>query len=281
MVVVLFPGDGGKRGFPVSRREAPERYPGRLWAGGIPCPPCSVAVGQATGCQLGRLSQRPGTRGSAYAMKPSADRLSPGEGSIRRGALLAYVEVFTVCGYKRTEVADLVAAYPTIDDLAFCSYFADKETCFLRAYDLLVAEAIDRIAIPTSAHGPWPARLAAGLHRLLELIDANPAAARLVLVESQFAGEAALRRYMATLKNLAAFMCGGRRCVATTEHPPPILDSVLPAGVASALRLQLLRGEPAASLYAELLALLLQPYLGETETASALAVPLGQRERRG
>jgi AcrR family transcriptional regulator len=182
----------------------------------------------------------------------------------------AAVEVFAERGYLGTSVNDLGQAM-ALDAAAFRGRFTDKQGCFLAAYDSVIVVANAGLSDAFVAEAPWAARLADVLRHLLELIDANTAAARLVLIESQFAGEAALRRYMATLKNVAVFMRGGRRYATAVEHPPPILDSVLPAGVALDLRHRLLRGEQVAPFYRELLALLLLPYLGEAASAACLA----------
>jgi AcrR family transcriptional regulator len=186
-----------------------------------------------------------------------------------RPLLTAVVVAFAERGYAATSEEDLCEAM-ALDPADFRRRFADAEGCFLAAYDSLTAAAHVSLAAALPAEGPWATRLAAGFHHLLELLDANPAAARLVLIESQFAGEAALKRHAATLERLAHFMREGRESSSAAEQLPPIADAVLPGGVAFSLRCQLLRGECALDLYPELLRFLLLPYLGETETKARL-----------
>jgi AcrR family transcriptional regulator len=194
-----------------------------------------------------------------------------------RPILTAAVEVFAERGYEGATVDHLLAA-TALDYAAFERRFTDKQGCFLAAYDRIVAVAHTSVAGGLSEEASWAARLAAGLWAVLELADANPAAARLVLVESQLAGQLALERFAATLEAIASFMGEGRQCPTAPAQLPPIIHSVLPAGVAFSLRLQILGGGSARDLYAELLRFLLLPYLGEAETTARLALsPPGPR----
>lgn len=188
-----------------------------------------------------------------------------------RPLLSAAVALFAERGYAASSEEDLCEAL-ALDPVAFRRRFASKQGSFLLAYDRVLAVAHATLAGVLPNDASWAARLATGLHCLFELLDANPAAARLVLVQSQLAGQSGIDRYTATLESLAPFMREGRECSTAPEHLPPIIDSVLPAGVAFSLRLQLLRGEPARDLYPEMLRFLLLPYLGETETAAHLAL---------
>jgi AcrR family transcriptional regulator len=191
-----------------------------------------------------------------------------------RPLLTAAITAFAERGYADTSERHLCEAM-SLDPAAFQRRFIDKEGCFLVAYDSVTGVAHASLAAALPAEVPWARRLATGLHRLFELLDANPAAARLVLIESQFAGETALVRYAATLTALAQFMREGREGASALAQLPPLIDSVLPGGVAFSLRCQLLRSAPVRDLYPEMLRLLLLPYLGEPATANALAAAQG------
>lgn len=104
--------------------------------------------------------------------------------SPKRLPLSAAAAVFAERGYTGASVDQLSAAM-TLDPATFRPRFKTKEGCFLRVYDRILAVAREHLAASLRAEQPWPARLAAALHCLLELVDANPAAARLVRVESQ------------------------------------------------------------------------------------------------
>jgi AcrR family transcriptional regulator len=170
----------------------------------------------------------------------------------RARILAAATELFAVQGYAASTEEKLLTACE-LSPADFRAHFADPEECFLAAYDHATASARRRLLASIPHRAPWPERLAAGFRTLLELIDANAAPARLVLVESQFAGAAAFGRYMATVGSLAPFMHEGRELspYKDKETLPSIVDSVLPGGGAFSLRCQLFRAAPVRALYPE------------------------------
>jgi AcrR family transcriptional regulator len=187
----------------------------------------------------------------------------------RRPLLAAAIEVFAERGYAGTSVDHLSAAMK-LDPAAFRQRFTTREGCFLAAYDRIVAAAQARLVASLHGEAPWAARVATGLHWLLELMTPTqppPASS------SSSPNSPAKRRFSATRRRSSVcppFMREGRRCPTAPEHLPPILDSVLPTGVVFGLRCQLVRGEPVRDLSTELLRFLLLPYLGEAETAACL-----------
>jgi AcrR family transcriptional regulator len=182
--------------------------------------------------------------------------------------LTAVTETFVARGYAATTVAHLQTE---IDPLAFDLLFEDTEDCFLQVYDQLIDQATGLISAALSAQDAWPQRLADGLAAVLELIEANPTAARFLLLVSQTATPEVTAHHMATITSLARFMLEGRAL--SDDAIPPILDSALPGGVAYILgsHLSTRPSEPIADLYPELLRILLLPYLGDTATTAFLA----------
>jgi AcrR family transcriptional regulator len=75
----------------------------------------------------------------------------------------------------------------------FYEHFADKEECFVAVYrdarTRLSGSSTRALARP----GRWPARTVAGIAALMEALAADPAAARIVLIEVLSAGERARR----------------------------------------------------------------------------------------
>lgn len=184
---------------------------------------------------------------------PARDRLR---------VLAVATEVFVGEGYRATTVDQLrLRIYPRLFDWLF----TDKEDCFLQVFDHHIARARQAVSASAPNGDAWPRRLAAGLWALLELIDAEPAAARLVLVESQLATPAAARRYYETVSSISPFMGEGR--LLADGSPPPMADSALPGGLASTLETHLSRGgeAPVSDLHGELLRVLLFQYRANPE----------------
>ena len=179
--------------------------------------------------------------------------------------------MFAERGYTGTSVESLIDR-AGVDRTTFEAHFNDTEDCFLQAYDRIVAEAAARIVGSLPVAAPWPQRLAAGLSTLFELIDDDRDAARLVLVEAQRAFPTALSCHVPLIDRIARFM-GEARTLPGIDPPPPLSDTVLPNGIAFMLgsRLRERPRDPVAELLPEALRLLLLPYLGEPETADAIA----------
>jgi AcrR family transcriptional regulator len=198
-------------------------------------------------------------RASALADLPPQDRLC---------IATAAVDVFVAHGYAGTTAAHLQTQ---IDPALFDALFADTEDCFLQVYDHLVDQATAHLAAAVSAENDtWPQRLADGLTAVFELIEANPSTARFLLVESQLATPDITARHYATIQACGRFMGEGRDL--TSPPPLPLLDTVLPGGVASILAEHLSShpDRPLTDLYADLLQILLLPYLGKTQTTAFL-----------
>jgi AcrR family transcriptional regulator len=112
-------------------------------------------------------------------------------------------------GYAATTIADLTSE-AGISRTTFYELFEDKEACFLAAYDNSVDGMARRIAAAYEAEERWPDRVRAGLETLLEALAADPARARLALVDISSAGPAAQRRYRAAVQRLTPFLDEGR-----------------------------------------------------------------------
>jgi AcrR family transcriptional regulator len=187
---------------------------------------------------------------------------------ILRAATVAFAER----GYVTSSVEQLLDCLQ-LDLPTFESHFNDTEDCFLQAYDRIVAEAAARTVASLPSEAAWPKRLAVGLSTLLELVDADRPAARLVLVEAQDAFPTALARHTPMLDRLALFMRQGRDLSSADSQIPGLIDSALPAGVASMLtaRLRERPRDPVADLFPDALRYLLLPYLGDPETTDFIA----------
>lgn len=129
--------------------------------------------------------------------------------SQRERLLDAAFHVVAEKGYAATTVADLTRE-AGISRTTFYEMFADKEACFLAAYDSAVDILVRRVETAFEAQDSWPERVQAGLEVLLESLAAEPKVARLALVDVGAAGPAAQRRYRAALQRMTPFFDEGR-----------------------------------------------------------------------
>jgi len=123
----------------------------------------------------------------------------------QRGRMLtAMVEAVAEKSYAHVAVADVIAR-AGVSRKTFYEQFADKEDCFLAAYDAGVDALV--AAIDRAVAGLEPNRLAAietGVHVYLETLAANPAFAYTFHIEVLGAGQKALARRAAVHERFAA-----------------------------------------------------------------------------
>jgi AcrR family transcriptional regulator len=106
----------------------------------------------------------------------------------------AVVAVTTTKGYGETTVADLLEM-AGVSRTTFYRYFATKEECFLATLDAILDAAVGVTASRIRrVEGSSEERAQRGLGTFVDLIVAQPAAARLCLVEAYAAGPAAIER---------------------------------------------------------------------------------------
>jgi AcrR family transcriptional regulator len=144
-------------------------------------------------------------------------RLPPGPGRPREEVLAnqrerlfgAMVASVSARGYRATTVADL-AEMAGVSSRTFYDLFADKEACFLATLQAIIQAAIaytaqqageqvegnepERVGLPGDdvEDGDWEELAGRGMRAFAEMIVAQPAAARLALVEAYTAGPRAL-----------------------------------------------------------------------------------------
>jgi AcrR family transcriptional regulator len=181
----------------------------------------------------------------------------------RQRLLAATTELVAEHGYRGVSIDQILKA-ARVGYVAYYELYANKEECFLAAFDEVVAETREEILAAVAAEDAWPAQLCAALRTLLARIAAEPSRARLVLGEIHAAGPAALGRYEGLLEDTATALRAGRRLRKDPERPAPSLEEANVGGVAWLLHQRLVGGglEEVEDLFGELATLLLEPYVG-------------------
>ena len=151
--------------------------------------------------------------------------------SQRGRMLLAMAAAVAEKGYARTVVADVIRR-ARVSRRTFYEHFANKEECFLAAYDEVVSWLLEAIAgAAADAGGDLVAAANAGSRAYVELLADHPDFARTFLVEVQGAGPAALarraevhRRFAGLLAEMYARASGG-----LPEPPAHVFTAVVGA----------------------------------------------------
>jgi AcrR family transcriptional regulator len=230
--------------------------------------------------------EKAGTRRAARPAAAGVSREEPGAGveglprehvsGIQRMRILtAMAEVASERGAGSVTVAHVVAR-AGVSRRAFYDLFADREECFLAAFD----EAIGRVsALVSEAYGrpgSWRERLRAGLWAALVWLDEEPATARLCVVEALAAGPRVLERRAVLLRVLLAAVDEGRGDVPRrATQPPPLTAEGVVGAVLSVIHTRLLetKAPPLTGLLGELMSVIVLPYLGQTAAQKELHKP--------
>lgn len=193
--------------------------------------------------------------------------------SQRRRLLEATIRVVAEKGYGATTVSDLTRE-AGISRTTFYELFDDKQACFLAAYDAVVDTLLREVSAAYEAtEGPWPERARAGLATMLVALAAEPALARLALVDIGAAGPAAQRRYRAAVQRLTPLFDEGRDFAPGGRGLPGNTSRMAIGGVAGLIADELVAGraETLPDLLPELLFATLVPYIGPDSAAEEVA----------
>jgi AcrR family transcriptional regulator len=150
--------------------------------------------------------------------------------SQRERLLVAMADAVAEKGYAQTTVADVIER-AGVSRRTFYEHHANKEECFLAAYDAGVGGLLEAIAEAEDAAaaegGGLLAGARAGTETYLQLLADNPAFARTFLVEVLAAGPAALARRDAVHERFAQRLADAYRAIARRSgdmpEPPPYI----------------------------------------------------------
>lgn len=212
---------------------------------------------------------------------PSGTRKLPSDlvSAVQRERLIAaMLRAASELGYRQATVQDVLdragVSRPT-----FYEHFANKEDCFLAAFDTTAIRLRDRIdAAAAKGGGSWRDRLRLSLQEILYFVGSEPEAARALIVEARAASADALLRRDGLLDYFAG--CVDRLA---REHLPDaasrseITAAGVVGGVEALLYARLNKGEleDLDSLLPSLMYFVVLPYEGHEAASEELAVALG------
>jgi AcrR family transcriptional regulator len=133
-------------------------------------------------------------------------------------------------GYAATPVAEVLKA-AGVSRRTFYEQFADKEDCFLAAYDAFVALCSERLSAACRAGESWSDGIALAYDALLGTLAAEPDFAHLGVVDVLAAGPRALARRDAALRRFARFVDVARERAGAASAPPPLVAQAIVGGI--------------------------------------------------
>jgi AcrR family transcriptional regulator len=203
--------------------------------------------------------------------------------AIQRARLLAAaVETIEEIGYARMTVAQVITR-ARVSRKTFYDMFADREDCFLAAFEQTHAQAWRAASEACASRSRWQGQVRSGLSRLLVLIEEEPGLARLWIVEALGAGARVLERRAEALDQFANVIHQGRLTTGGQRPPPDVTAIGVVGGVFAVLHTLLLRTTDRAptDLLNPLMSMIVLPYLGpraaERELSRTLRAPARSR----
>ncbi len=232
----------------------------------------------------------------ALTYKPRATSgLRPGPGGLPRGQvteiqrgrmLAAAVDAVDEVGYAGMTVAQVISR-ARVSRKTFYDVFADREDCFLAAFDQALEQGRELLRDAYSSESSWSEGVRAALTRLLAAMDEEPALARLVVVEALAAGERVLERRAEAFAELAGAVDRARSEPDALDPPQVTAEGVVGA-VFAVLHSRVLESSESSllELLGPLMSMIVLPYLGATAAEGELhrpspeAAPVPSRRRR-
>ncbi len=200
--------------------------------------------------------------------------------SQRMRLLSAAIAVAGSQGYDAMTVTAVIGA-ASVSRKTFYEQFADREHCFLAAYDLVTERALTGIRAAYAREGTWPERLRMTLRWTLGALAQHPHEARVALVEVLTAGPRALERRDRTLRELTPLFGPGFDAAPREAGVPASTPAAIVGALYELIGMRLRHGDPAQlpQLLPDLHFCSLAPFLGPV-AAAELAAPARALRRR-
>jgi AcrR family transcriptional regulator len=209
---------------------------------------------------------------------PSGVRKLPSDlvSAVQRERLIAAtLRATSELGYRKTCVQDVIER-AGVSRPTFYEHFANKEDCFLAAFDTTVTRLRDRISAAIRLGGDrWRDRLRLGLETLLHFAAAEPEAARAVVVEARASSIEVVMRRDELLDQFAT-------CIEAQVHEllpdapsySPITAAGVVGGIEALLYSRLNKGnvDDLESLLPSMMYFLVLPYEGHEAASEELGV---------
>jgi AcrR family transcriptional regulator len=183
---------------------------------------------------------------------------------IQRSRILgAMMEACAEHGAGNVTVAHVVE-HAGVSRRTFYELFEDREECFLAALDQALVCAHGYVSAAYEPDASWNERVRASLTALLQFLEDEPYAGRLLFIDTLAAGDRALERRRHVLAQLIAIVDKGRREVSGDKGPSPLTAEGLVGGALAIIHSRMIDGEDGSilDLAGSLMGMIVLPYLG-------------------
>jgi AcrR family transcriptional regulator len=189
----------------------------------------------------------------------------------RERIITALVDTVAERGYNATTVANITKA-ASVSRRTFYEHFADKEACFLAAYEMVADHIRTSMQVAAEAFEEWPQKVRAALGTMLSFLAGEPELARVCMIEPIAAGGEIAAKHRASMQGFVEILKAGRPEHSGERPLPEATEATLVGGIVSLIVREINAGRAGQleQLLPDLVELTLGPYLGGEE-ASRLA----------
>lgn len=133
-------------------------------------------------------------------------------------------------GYGSTTIGDITRGARVSRD-TFYEQFANKEQCFIAAYDAIVRELLEQMVAVGTSEPSYVENMRNGVHAYLTFWTERPEAARVCTLEVTAAGSEALARSEHTLRSFARLYRTIAQQARVQEPELPTIPDIVPRAI--------------------------------------------------
>jgi AcrR family transcriptional regulator len=188
----------------------------------------------------------------------------------RERILAAVADVSSAASFADMSVEDIISA-AGVSRRTFYEHFKNKQDAFLAAYDEAAKQLLTAVRAAYESSKGFADRVRAGLEAFLGLLAADPAFARMCIVEVMAAGAEAVQRRNDAMRAFATLIEENARELLDESPPSPIAAETAVGGVYDVIYTRIQNGEVAKlpELAPDLVYSVLLPYVGPEEARAA------------
>jgi len=208
---------------------------------------------------------------------PSGVRKLPSElvRAVQRERLIvAMLRAASELGYRGTNVQDVIER-AGVSRPTFYEHFANKEDCFLAAFDTSAKRLRDKVDAAAAGGECWRDRVRLGLEAVLSFVRAEPDTARTIIVEARAASADAVMRRVELLDHFSTCLdTQARELLPETSQRSEVTASGVVGGVEALLYSRLCKGESEGieDLLPSMMYFAVLPYEGHEAASEELAL---------
>ena len=226
---------------------------------------------KAAGKGKGKKAAAPAAEPAASSRLPAGRHGLPREFIVqnqRERIITALVDTVAERGYNATTVAHITKA-ASVSRRTFYEHFADKEACFLAAYEMVAGHIRESMQVAAEAFEEWPQQVRAALATMLRFLAGEPELARVCMIEPIAAGGEIAARHRESMQGFVEILKAGRPQHSGERPLPEATEATLVGGIVSLIVREINGGrtEQLEGLLPDLVELTLAPYLGADEAA--------------